>query len=411
MEKVKINDLKAADYNPRVELKPGNRKYEDLKRSIQKFGFVDPVVINFDNTLIGGHQRVNVARDMGIEEIPAYRVNLQNKDDERALNIALNKIMGSWNDEALKTIFEGFKAIDYDMSVTGFSDKEIKKYLDLHIQPEKPAQAFDWAVKLGDKFMIDSKHYVMCGDSLNPTHVKMLLGEVKINQLMTDPPYGVDYGDKSQALQIFKKRGRKHSEGEILNDKGLDYYTFFSEFLKYTPWADYNTVYIFMSGKELANLYKAFIDMGGTWGDYLIWVKQQLIIGRKDYHPKHEFIFYGWHGKHKFYGAVNACALIDFKHPAKNPLHPHQKPVELIAQLINDGSCEADIVYDPFAGSGSVMIAAHVTKRISYNMELDPKNVNIILNRASGQGLEVKRLDMGDVCAPADAGNTGMETT
>jgi len=400
MEMVRIDELEPADYNPRVELKPSSRKYEDLKRSIQKFGFVDPVVINYDNTLIGGHQRVNVARDMGIEEIPAYRVNIQNKDDERALNIALNKIMGSWDDEALKSIFEGFKAIDYDMSVTGFTDNEIKKYLTLNVQPEKPAQLFDWAVKQGDLFLVD-KHKVMCGDSLNPEHVKALLGEAKINQLMTDPPFGVNYGDKSQALQVFRKRGRKHSEGEILNDGLSNYYDFFKTFLTYVPWADYNTAYIFMSGKELAVLHNAFIDVGGTWGDYLIWHKNQLIMSRKDYHPKHEFIFYGWYGKHKFYGAVNACALIDFKHPAKNPLHPHQKPVELLAQLLSDGSKENDNIYDPFAGSGSALIAAHGLKRVSYNMELDPQNVNIILNRATAQGLEVIRCDMGDVCAPA----------
>jgi DNA modification methylase len=327
---------------------------------------------------------------MGFKYVPCVYVDLD-KQNEKALNIALNKVQGLWDDDALKTIFEEMKSIE--PLITGFTDQEIKKYVDIKVQPENEIKKNKWDVKIGDKYIINGIHYVMCGDSTCVDHVKKLLGNTCVDQLLTDPHYGINYSNKSKALHKYKKGGRTESEGHIKNDTGLDYRNFFKSFLEPIQWSQYNTAYIFMLGLELVNLSLAFLDIGGSWGDYLIWQKNHSILCRKDYNTKHEFIFYGWVGKHKFYGPTNASAIMDYKHPNINPLHPHQKPLEIISRLISDGSQKGAVLYDPFGGSGSVLIAAHQTERISYTMELMPHYVDIILNRAQGQNMDVVKYD------------------
>lgn len=135
-----------------------------------------------------------------------------------------------------------------------------------------------------------------------------------------------------------------------------------------------------MSGWELHNLRLAFDDCKLKFSSYLVWVKNNHVLGRQDYNGKHEFCAYGWKGKHKFYGDFSTTVL-EFNKPLKNDLHPTMKPIELLSKLIQDGSKQDDIVYDAFLGSGSTLIACEQTKRICYGCEIEPKYIDVILRR------------------------------
>jgi DNA modification methylase len=197
--------------------------------------------------------------------------------------------------------------------------------------------------------------------------------------MITDPPYGVDYSGKNEFLNKFDKGN--HIQKPINNDAITDYRKFFSAFMGLAPLAEYNTVYIFMSNKELHSLRLALDDCGYSWGDYLVWVKNNHVLGRKDYNAKHEFIVYGWKGKHKFYGEASATTVLEYNRPLRSELHPTMKPVELVCKLISDGTPAKGKIYDPFGGSGSTLIAAEQLNRTCYMMELDPGYCDVIINR------------------------------
>jgi len=181
------------------------------------------------------------------------------------------------------------------------------------------------------------------------------------DQILTDPPYGVSYGGKT---------GRR-----IANDQGeQDYRTFFARFLKLAPVSKRNTAFVFMSGQELHNLRLALDDAGFTWGDYLIWAKQRFVLGRKDYNAGHEFVVYAWKGSHKFYGPVGkASTVLSFDRPVASADHPTMKPTELLTRLIRDGSAPGAVVYDPFLGSGSTLIACEMSGRRCVGIELEAR--------------------------------------
>lgn len=156
--------------------------------------------------------------------------------------------------------------------------------------------------------------------------------------------------------------------------------------LRLVPWAETNTCYIFMAGKELHSLRLGAEDAGLTWSDYLIWLKNNPVLGRKDYSAKHEFIYYGWHGKHKFYGEFSTTVL-EYDKPQVSDLHPTMKPVELCARLISDGSRggqdndDGGVIYDAFGGSGPTLVACEQMGRTCRIMEQEPAYCDVIINR------------------------------
>ena len=383
-----IDQLVPADYNPRKKLKPGDAEYEKLKRSLQEFGYVDPVIWN-ERTghVIGGHQRLQVLIDSGETEVQVSVVDLD-EDQEKALNIALNKISGEWDMAALAELLDELKRTDLDLALTGFDADEVDE-LFRKMQTTDEVKEDDFNVdaatagitepvsKLGDIWQL-GRHRLMCGDATVAADVERLMDGKKADSLITDPPYGVDYSGKNEFLNKFDKGNR--IQKPITNDAITDYLQFFGAFLSLALLSEYNTVYIFMFGKELHSLRLALDDCGYSWGDYLVWVKNNHVLGRKDYNAKHEFIVYGWKGKHKFYGGFSTTVL-EFDRPSRSDLHPTMKPIPLLAKLINDGSPAKGKVYDPFGGSGSTLIACEQLNRICYMMELDEKYCDVIIKR------------------------------
>lgn len=408
IRRIPIKDINPAPYNPRKDLKPGDKEYEKLKRSLQEFDLVEPLVWNErTGNLVGGHQRLKILIERGDKTVDVSVVNLDD-DKEKALNIALNKISGDWDDEKLAEVLSELD--EETRELTGFDENEFNKLID---ELEKENAAFEDEpddnppepiVNSGDLWQL-GQHRLLCGDCTKATDVAKLFNGAKADSLITDPPYGVNYGEKNVFLTKYDKTNR--IETPIINDSIKDYRKFFAGFLKLVPFADYNTFYIFMSGQHLHDLRLAVDDAGLTWGDYLIWVKNQSVFGRKDYHakhefvaygwkqmvevegwqgrhrkykPAHEFVVYGWKNHHKFYGDY-PNTLLEFDRPQVNDLHPTQKPVPLIGRLITDGTKKGAIVYDPFAGSGTTLIAAEELGRACYAIEIDRHYCDVIIQR------------------------------
>lgn len=377
-EKRNVSDLIPAKYNPRKDLKPGDKEYEKIKNSITEFGYVDPIIINSDNTIIGGHQRLKVLRDLGYTEVDCVVIEID-KTKEKALNIALNKISGEWNVELLKDLIDDLKESNFDIEFTGFDPPELDElFSELH---NKDVKEDDFDVdevlkepaisRLGDLWLL-GRHRLICGDSTAEETYKLLMDGKKANLTVTDPPYNVAYEAKA---------------GKIQNDDMKD-----DEFYKFLLAAFTNiynvmendaSIYVFHADTEGLNFRKAFVDAGFYLSGVCIWAKQSLVLGRSPYQWKHEPILFGWKkdGRHRWYSDRKQSTVWNFDRPSKNDLHPTMKPVALCAYPIQNSSMSNCIVLDPFGGSGSTLIACEQTNRICYSIELDEKYTDVIIKR------------------------------
>ena len=375
-KKLNIDSLIPAEYNPRKKLKPGDSEFEKIKNSISEFGYVDPVIVNSDLTVIGGHQRISVLKTLGFTEIDCVIVDVD-KTKEKALNIALNKISGEWNKELLADIIKDLQSLDYDTSFTGFDPPEIDElFNELHPEGVKE-DGFDEPppetpiTKQGDIWLL-GRHRLICGDSTKPEVYKILMDGKKANLVVTDPPYNVDY---------------KGTAGKIQNDNMEDkkFYNFLIDAYRgmYENLADGGSIYIFHADRETVNFRTAFKDAGFFCHQTCIWVKNSPVLGRCDYQYNHEPVLVGWKptAGHKFYGDRKQRTTWNFDRPKKSKYHPTMKPVALVAYPITNSSLTNSIVLDPFGGSGSTLIACEQTDRICYIIELDEKYADVIVKR------------------------------
>ena len=379
IEKMKTENLLPADYNPRKDLKPGDEEYEKLKRSIEQFGYVEPVIWNrTTGRVVGGHQRLKVLIDMGVNEVDCVVVEMD-ENKEKALNVALNKISGEWDKDKLALLISDLQAEDFDVSLTGFDAAEIDDLFKDTIQDKIKDDDFNvdaelqnpTITKLGDVWQLGI-HRLVCGDSTLAETYDMLLGEEKVNLVITDPPYNVNY---------------EGSAGKIKNDNMEDdkFYNFlfdaFSNTEKYM--ADDASIYVFHADTEGLNFRKAFKDAGFYLSGTCIWKKQSLVLGRSPYQWQHEPILFGWKkkGKHQWYTGRKESTIWEFDKPKKNGDHPTMKPIPLLAYPIMNSSMSNCLVLDPFGGSGSTLIACEQTDRIARTIELDEKFCDVIIKR------------------------------
>ena len=382
LRKIKIADLVPASYNPRKALKPGDKEYEKIKRSIQEFGYCEPIIVNSDMTIIGGHQRVTVLRDLGYSEIDCIVIDID-KTKERALNIALNKITGEWNKELLADLIAELQDSDFDVTFTGFDPPEIEQLMNSVHDKEIVEDEFDIDAQLaqptvtreGDLWLL-GEHRLVCGDSTLPETYDLLMAGRKANLVVTDPPYNVDY---------------EGSAGKIKNDKMAE-----EQFEKFLFAAYVNmeqnmmddaSIYVFHSDSHGLAFRRAFEEAGFYLSGCCIWKKNSLVLGRSPYQWLHEPVLFGWKkgGRHQWYADRKQTTVWEYDKPKKNDLHPTMKPVNLIAYPIKNSSMSNCIVLDPFGGSGSTLIAADQLKRICYTVELDPKYADVIVNRYLAQ--------------------------
>ena len=198
-KKIKIAELVPAIYNPRKALKPGDKEYEKIKNSISEFGYVDPVIVNSDMTVIGGHQRITVLKDLGFTEIDCVVIDID-KTKEKALNVALNKITGEWNKELLADLIADLQDSDFDVELTGFEPPEIEQLMSSVHDKDIEEDDFDIDAELSEPAMSRSgdlwilgDHRLLCGDSTLLENYDLLMEGKRANLVVTDPPYNVDY--------------------------------------------------------------------------------------------------------------------------------------------------------------------------------------------------------------------------
>ena len=394
IEKKQATELLPADYNPRKDLKPGDTEYEKLKRSLEQFGYVEPVIWNkTTGRVVGGHQRLKVLIDLGITEIDCVVVELD-EEREKALNVALNKISGDWDKDKLALLISDLQGADFDVSLTGFEPAEIDALFkdtlqggvkeddfDVDAELEKPAFS-----KAGDIWRLGI-HTLVCGDSTKPETYDALLGSTKVNLVITDPPYNVNY---------------EGTAGKIKNDnmENDKFYDFLLSAFKNTEavMAEDASIYVFHADTEGLNFRRAFSDAGFYLSGCCIWKKESLVLGRSPYQWQHEPVLYGWKkkGRHNWYTGRKETTIWEFDKPKKNGDHPTMKPVPLLAYPIMNSSLTNSVVLDPFGGSGSTLIACEQTNRICYTVELDEKFCDVIVKRyieqvGSADGVSVQR--------------------
>ena len=378
LKELPVSVLKPAEYNPRKKLKKGDKEYEKIKNSIEEFGFADPLVVNRDMTIIGGHQRLTVAMDLGYKVVPCAIVDV-NKVREKALNIALNKITGAWDETLLADLLTDLKEADYDLDWTGFEAAEVDQLFSNIYDRKVREDDFDVEEELkqpvfsqpGDLWFL-GKHRVICGDSTGEEIYTRLMDGQQANLVLTDPPYNVDV---------------EETAGKIMNDNmpDEDFYNFLLSAYRcmHANLADDGSIYVWHADTEGLNFRKAYKDAGFYLSGCCIWKKNSLVLGRSPYQWIHEPCLFGWKqkGKHQWYADRKQTTVWEYDKPRSSKDHPTMKPVNLMSYPIKNSTMTNGIVLDPFLGSGSTLIACCETDRVCRGIELDPKFVDVIVRR------------------------------
>lgn len=350
--------------------------------SIKEFGFTNPVLIDGEGVIIAGHGRTLAAQRLDIKEVPCLRLDYLTEAQKKAYVIADNKLAlnAGWDEEMLALELGDLQGLDFDLSLTGFDDDELNKLLaeavneglvdedDAPLPPDEPIS------KLGDVWQLGS-HRVMCGDSTSIDAVDKLMEGQKADMWLTDPPYNVDYtGKTKEALKIQNDRMDDSEFRQFLRDS----YSAADANMK-----DGAVFYIWHADSEGYNFRGAAYDIGWDIRQCLIWNKNTMVMGRQDYHWKHEPCLYGWKGGagHFWSNDRKQTTILNFDRPTRSELHPTTKPVNLIEYQVKNNTRGSDVVLDSFGGSGSTLIACERTNRQARLMELDPKYCDVILTR------------------------------
>lgn len=355
-----------------------------IAASIKEFGFLSPIIVSKDNTILCGHGRFYAAQKLGLEKVPCIKEEYLTETQKRAYILADNKLSlnAGWDNEMLAVELSELQDDNFDLGLTGFDLSEIEDLFDNGLTDGVEDDDYDLDAALnkaafvqrGDVWTV-GRHKLMCGDATSEEDVNTLMGDKKANLIVTDPPYNVAF-ESSDGLSI--------KNDKMENNK-------FYEFLlaAFKNMASHlekgGAAYVFHADTEGLNFRKAFIDAGFHLSGCCIWVKNSLVLGRSDYQWQHEPVLYGFLQNGKHYWSKNAgrsqTTIWNFDKPKKNKNHPTSKPLDLLAYPIGNSSQENAIVIDTFGGSGSTLMTCEQTNRTCYMMELDEKYASVILRR------------------------------
>lgn len=385
-EKRKISDLKLAEYNPRQATE---KEVQDLTASIERFSLADPIIINKDNQVIGGHFRIRILKEKGIEDVDVRVPDEQlSEDQEKELNLRLNKNLGEWNPDMLAN-FDEELLLD-----VGFSAAELDNIFDLEqgkVAPDEiPEVKKESTTKLGDVFLLGN-HRLMCGDSTKAEDVARLMDGQQADMVFTDPPYNVDYSGK----------GKDTSEGIKNDNLPVEEFNAFIALAferMYSIMRDGAVFYICSGWSSYPVFYENIVKTGFYRAGVIIWVKNNASYGWNDYRYKHEWILvgkrkakrikavsimYGWKKEGHFFRDTRDeydVWEVPRVHSA-DMMHPTQKPIWLISKALSNSSERGQNIVDLFGGVGSTLIACERLKRKCFTMEFDPKYVDLIVTR------------------------------
>ena len=359
------------------------KQVQKIADSIREFGWGQPIVVDKNNVIIIGHGRYLAAHLLGMEMVPVLQMDID-EEKAKAYRLADNKLNESeWDMELVIAELKELTVASIDL--TGFS-RDLLLTNDARDDevPEVPKVAKS---VLGDVYELGA-HRVICGDSTDTEVFKKLMGGVKADMCFTDPPYGVSYEagleDKASRMAAHRSMSRENTQIEndtITSDEGLHAFLL----LAFNNIAEHNkhAVYICYASNRSIPFLSAFKDAGYHFASNIIWVKDRFVMGRGHYHYQYEPILYGWKEKTtgKWMGDHSQSNTWNFSRPSVNDLHPTMKPVELITRALTNSSGTSDVILDPFLGSGSTIIAAQKSGRVCYGVELDPKYVDVIVQR------------------------------
>lgn len=367
IEKRNIEELRGYDKNPRKFTEKG---LKDLKKSLQKCGDANIITINADNTVLGGHARLTVMKQLGYKEVDVKVPNrLLNEQEVKEVVIRLNaNTAGEWDLDKLQADFElnDLEEWGLDIEFPELDEQEVKEV-------EVPENV-ETRCKAGDIWKL-GEHRLMCGDSTKVEHIQKLMDGEKADLLITDPPYNVAYEGKT--------KDKLTIQNDSLDDAN------FREFLKDAFFAADSVMkpgavfYIWHADSEGYNFRGACRDVEWKVRQCLIWNKNAQVMGRQDYHWKHEPCLYGWKegASHLWASDRKQTTVLDFDRPNRNGEHPTMKPVALFDYQIKNNTKGSDIVLDSFGGSGTTLIACEQNKRVARVMELDPHYCDVIIQR------------------------------
>ena len=370
-----IEELNPYENNAKLHPK---EQIDQIVRSMEEFGNNDPIAIDENNVIIEGHGRLLALKQMGEKEVPVIRLKHLTDEQKRAYILAHNQLTlnTGFDEEILAAELESIVGIDmtdfgFDLDVVDVVEEltDVEEDSDFDVTPPKEPKS-----KPGDLYQLGN-HRLLCGDSTSLDDVAKLMGGEQADMLLTDPPYNVAYeGATEDKLTI----QNDDMEDEDFRQFLRDVYASADSAMK--PGASF---YIWHADSEGYNFRGAAHDVGWTIRQCLIWNKNTLVLGRQDYHWKHEPCLYGWKdgASHNWYGNRKQTTVMDFDKPTRNGEHPTMKPVPLFAYQMEMSSKKGDNVLDLFGGSGTTMIAAEQLGRNAYLMELDPRYVDVIVNR------------------------------
>jgi len=372
--KKKLEELKLSEYNPR---RMREQDLQRLQESIMKFGYVEPIVWNKrTGRVVGGHQRLKALQNLGVEEVEVVEVDLD-EGKEKALNLALNKIQGEWDEEKLSSLLTLLKKEDENiLPYTGFNDKELAKIIKspLAVVEDEIPETRETNIKTEDKFLLGD-HVLLCGDATNPEHVKLLMDGEKADMVFTDPPYAI-YGSSTGFSKM--------EDDEMVKP-------FFLQMLKTIQ---QNTVlnghiYIFCNWKSFPSIWNQNKRVGLSPKNVIVWHKPNARLGAM-YSNSHEFIFFLANEKkqkyltkkeHKVKTITGETNVWTYTTIQRNRLHFAIKPIEMAVRAIKNSTVEGETVLDLFGGSGTTLIACEQTGRKCKMMEISPEYCQVIIDR------------------------------
>jgi len=372
-EKRYLSELKDHAKNPR---KISKDQLESLKKSFETFGYCEVVAVNVDGTILAGHQRVRTMRALKMTKNPIdVRVPNRELSESEADEylIRSNKNVGEWDLEKLSCNFEAPDLKNWgfsDEEISGLEEKKSEEGEDDGFEPEVPDEP---QTQIGDVYEL-GHHKLFCKSSTDE-HLPKDISENSIDLIVTDPPYNIGY------------EGKTEKKLKIQNDKmkDFDFYNLLFSFYKnaFLILRPGKSIYVFHSDSEGANFRVAYREAGLYLSQVLIWVKNYLVIGRSDYHWRHEPCLYGWKpgAKHLWNSDRKQSTVLEFDKPSVSSEHPTMKPIPLISYLINNSSQKGEIVFDGFLGSGTTLIACEQLGRICVGCEIDPAYCDVIVDR------------------------------
>jgi DNA modification methylase len=382
---IQLREIAPLIANPSNARKHSPEQIQELAASITAFGFMSAVIIDSEGTILAGNARVQAARELGLRHVPVIVADHLSDSEKRAFAIADNQIAlhASWDNEVLKVQLELLKEEGVDLKLVGFSKEEFSQLLDdldaesrFEDEDAVPEPAEVAVTQVGDVWVLGD-HVLICGDATTDNVYEQLLGGEMADMVFCDPPYNVAYEAP------LASDGSARHEAIANDDLGSGFPGLLAQACRKMIAHTDGALYICMSSSELHTLYQAFTAGGGHWSTFLIWGKQTFTMGRADYQRQFEPILYGWPEGREHYWCGDRDQgdlwLIDRVHT--NDLHPTMKPVELVERAITNSSKRAGIVLDPFAGSGTTLIASEKKGRRSRVAELEPRYCDVIIKR------------------------------